>query len=374
MADSPRRLAYLDAVRGIAAMAVIIGHLYMAFGIEPFRPIMRTPLHLLADGYAAVTMFFVLSGYVLSVRYLSMSRMAEFNLWGFYVKRYCRIVLPFLAVFLLSYLVCVSVYQVFTDNDPLLSKWGQRHWAEDKLNLPTWDYVKAAIMVLPKTKFPLVPQAWTLRVEMGMSLALPFLVLIACRSSLWLVAFMLVFVKLLNLYVFATHFAMGILIAQHQQTLVNWVRSHRAWSLTTLVLGWFLLGYRTPPDFLAMKMTPVSLRFVTGIGASLLLVWLMASPRAQAFLELRGFQFLGRVSYSLYLVHFIVLLTLAQYSIHWANGIGIDGLASYWLAFAVTISGSLVLAAICYRFVEVPAIALGKSLSDRIARRNSSTA
>ena len=195
-------------------MAVVIGHLSFAFGVEPFKPILRTPLYLVADGYAAVTMFFVLSGYVLSLRYLSMTKIGEFNLWGFYVKRYCRIVLPYLAVFALSYLVCISFYQVFAENDPVLSRWGQRHWSEEKLNLPTYEYIKAAIMVLPKTQFPLIPQAWTLRIEMGMSLALPFLVLIACRSSAWLVAFVAIFVELLGLYVFATHFVMGILIAR----------------------------------------------------------------------------------------------------------------------------------------------------------------
>lgn len=366
MTETQGRLAYLDAVRGIAALAVVWGHLYLAFGVEYFRPIMRTPLHLFFDAYAAVTIFFVLSGYVLSVRYLSMQRIGEFNLWGFYVKRYCRIVLPFLAVFLMSYLACIGIYQVFGDNDPVLSKWAQRHWAPEKLELPTMEYIKAAVMVLPKTQFPLVPQAWTLRIEMGMSLALPFMVLLACRSSWWLIAFTVVFVEFLGLYVFAAHFTLGILLAQHQDTLVRWVRSHWFYSLLTFVSGVMLLSYRWPPEFMAVKLSPKDLRFVTGIGAFLVLLWVMASPRVQRVMDWPMFQFLGRVSYSLYLVHFIVLLTAAQYSIRWANSLGIDGSYSYWLAFAVTIIGSLLLAALCFRFVERPAIALGNALAGKI--------
>ena len=366
MAESHGRLAYLDAIRGIAALAVVWGHLYLAFGVEYFRPIMRTPLHLFFDAYAAVTVFFVLSGYVLSVRYLSQNRMGEFSLWGFYIKRYCRIALPFLTVFLLSYLAYVGFYQVFTDNDPVLSKWAQRHWSAEKLALPPIEYIKSAAMVLPNTQFPFIPQAWTLRIEMGMSLALPFMVLIACRSSWWLVIFTAIFVELLGLYVFATHFTLGILLAQHQENLVRWVRRHRINSLLTLVFGVMLLTYRWPPEFMAIKLSPKNLRFVTGLGAFLVLLWVMASPRVQELLDWSFFQFLGRVSYSLYLVHFIVLLTAAQYSIHWANSIGITGSYSYWLAFAVTIIGSLALAALCFRFVERPAISLGYFLASKI--------
>ena len=372
MSQSTARLAYLDAIRGIAALAVVWGHLYLAFGVDYFRPIMRTPLHLFFDAYAAVTLFFVLSGYVLSVRYLSMQRMGEFNLWGFYIKRYCRIVLPFLAVFALSYLVCIGFYQVFTDNDPVLSKWAQKHWSAAKLELPASEYLKAAVMVLPKTQFPLIPQAWTLRIEMGMSLALPFMVLLACRSSWWLIAFTVIFVELLGLYVFATHFTLGILLAQHQETMVRWVRSNRIYSLLTLVIGIILLTYRWPPEFLAVKLSPKDLRFVTGLGAFLLLLWVMSSPRVQRVMEWPALQFLGRVSYSLYLVHFIVLLTAAQYGIHWANSVGITGSYSYWLAFAITISGSLILAAICYRYVERPAISLGKFLANKASARTMS--
>lgn len=374
MADKPamqplERLVYLDAIRGIAALAVVWGHLYLAFGVDYFRPIMRTPLHLFFDAYAAVTLFFVLSGYVLSVRYLSMKRMGEFNILAFYVKRYCRIVLPFIAVLGLSYMVCINFYEVFADNDPVLSKWAQKHWSDAKLNLPLSEYLRSAVMVLPKTQFPLIPQAWTLRIEMGMSLALPFMVLIACRSSWWLVLFTFVFVELLGLYVFATHFTLGILLAQHQEAMVRWVRKNAFYSAVTLVAGVMLLTYRWPPELIAVKLSPKDLRFVTGLGAFLLLLWVMSSPRVQQVMEWRAFQFLGRVSYSLYLVHFIVLLTVAQYGVHWANAIGISGGYSYWLAFAITIAGSLILADICFRLVEQPSIALGNVLAKKIRAR-----
>ena len=360
------RLVYLDAVRGIAALAVLWGHAYLAFGHQYFQPIMRTPLHLFFDAYAAVTVFFVLSGYVLSVRYLELRRFESFNIWAFYVKRYCRIVLPFIAVLVVSYLARTWFYQFYADNDPALSKWAQRLWSDKKVDLPPLEYLKSALMILPDTKFPLIPQAWTLRIEMGMSLALPFMILIACRSSWWLVLFTIVFIQLLGVYVFAAHFTMGILLAKHQEYIVNLIRSNRLLAIATLVIGVLLLTYRLPHELIAMKLSPKELRFVTGIGALMLLAWIMANARAQAILSIAPLQFLGKISYSLYLVHLLVMLTVAQPAIHWLNVIGIEGSYSYWLALGITAVASIIVSSICFYVIEQPSIRIGAIISTKI--------
>ncbi len=363
------RLVYLDAVRGIAALAVLWGHAYLAFGIQYFKPIMHTPLHLFFDAYAAVTIFFVLSGYVLSVRYLDQRKIGAFNIWAFYIKRYCRIVLPFIAILVLSYIARTWLYQPYPENDPGLSRWALRLWSDQKVDLPAIEYLKSALMILPDTKFPLIPQAWTLRIEMGMSLALPFMILIACRSSWWLVLFTVIFIQLLGVYVFAAHFTLGILLAKHQDSIIEHLQKNALLSLTTLVLGIMLLTYRLPPDAIAIDLSPRSLRFVTGIGALLLLAWIMSSARTQAVLSIAPLRFLGRISYSLYLVHLIILLTLSPLAIHWLNSIGIGGSVSYWLALGVTAVGSIVLSAICFYLFEQPSIRLGALASSRINAR-----
>ena len=360
------RLVYLDAIRGIAALAVLWGHAYLAFGHQYFQPIMHTPLHLFFDAYAAVTVFFVLSGYVLSVRYMELRRFESFNIWAFYVKRYCRIVLPFIAVLVISYLVRTWFYQFYADNDPVLSKWAQRLWSDKKVDLPTVEYLKSAFMILPDTKFPLIPQAWTLRIEMGMSLALPFMILIACRSSWWLVLFTLVFIQLLGVYIFAAHFTMGILLAKHQEYIVNQLRANRLLAIATLILGVLLLTYRLPHELIAVKLSPKTLRFVTGVGALMLLAWTMASTRAQAMLSIAPLRFLGKISYSLYLVHLMILLALSQPAIHWLNGLGIEGSYSYWLALGITAAASIIFSSACFYLFEQPSIRIGAILSSKI--------
>jgi peptidoglycan/LPS O-acetylase OafA/YrhL len=62
---------------------------------------------------------------------------------------------------------------------------------------------------------------------------------------------------------------------------------------------------------------------------------------------------LGRISYSVYLLHPLVLMILAP--AHWPA----------WLFLPVLLAGTLLLAQLAYRFVEVPGIALGRALERR---------
>src|SRR5688572_6272685 len=72
----PNKLMELEALRGIAAAVVLLHHflIFVAPRLHgrnfPDDPIalVRTPLYALVNGSAAVTVFFVLSGFVLTIR------------------------------------------------------------------------------------------------------------------------------------------------------------------------------------------------------------------------------------------------------------------------------------------------------------------
>src|SRR5674476_901615 len=79
-ADAPRdkapRIAYLESIRGLAALQVLLLHFFGAFapdlvyalpgGATVTGYIHLSPLYFLYDGYSAVYIFFALSGYVLT--------------------------------------------------------------------------------------------------------------------------------------------------------------------------------------------------------------------------------------------------------------------------------------------------------------------
>ena len=73
--SSKERLEYLDAMRGLAAFSVVLFHLFttIRFGyLSELRPhLVVFPLRIFWDGAAAVSLFFVLSGFVLSISSIS---------------------------------------------------------------------------------------------------------------------------------------------------------------------------------------------------------------------------------------------------------------------------------------------------------------
>src|ERR1700722_11258590 len=104
-----KRLEYLDSLRGLAAMQVLLGH---CLGIFPIfagaegatsNPVVwaliYTPLHLFWNGAQAVIFFFVLSGFVLALPYFN--HRAPFY-ESYLVRRFFRIYVPYIIVVTVS--------------------------------------------------------------------------------------------------------------------------------------------------------------------------------------------------------------------------------------------------------------------------------
>jgi len=93
-----KKLAYLEGLRGIAALIVVFHHLVLMFypalnygeeteSLSKFVAI--TPLNIFYNGAFAVSLFFVLSGYVLSYKYI-LTKDAKIPI-GYAIKRYFRL-------------------------------------------------------------------------------------------------------------------------------------------------------------------------------------------------------------------------------------------------------------------------------------------
>jgi len=80
------QITELQSLRGIAAVTVMIGHCFISYG--PSALLMG--LSCFFNGRAAVAVFFVLSGYVLT-RSLQKSRFDGAAVLGFYVRRGFRL-------------------------------------------------------------------------------------------------------------------------------------------------------------------------------------------------------------------------------------------------------------------------------------------
>jgi peptidoglycan/LPS O-acetylase OafA/YrhL len=107
----------------------------------------------------------------------------------------------------------------------------------------------------------------------------------------------------------------------------------------------------------------------TSIGCGLVLLAVFSSRSLQAVLNARPLVFLGRISYSVYLVQFIVILCCLPLVVRLGNAAGWPIPVLFAAAVVAGVAGTVGLSAVTYRIMEVPAINLGHDLTRRLQAR-----
>lgn len=367
LASRHERFVALDAIRGIASLCVVVWHCYNALTNDMRAQLgwfTTTPLRLFLNGDAAVIVFFVLSGYVLSLPYLSGQPP---RYWHYCVRRFCRIYLPFAATILAAALIFCA-----TERNPIPGEaiWPNALWLPGSLDLDV--VVRHLLMVGTVDATMLDGPTWTLAHELRISLIFPLLVKLCRDTKLGIISGVAIFF-VSQAFVAATGsiegmpsgmvhpwqtwlvtadfipcFIVGILLAKHRQELREKCARLYDWQAAGL---WVLIviAFTIFPDYFLKQI------IVTG-GAALLIVKVMSSATARAFLHTSWLQWLGRISYSLYLINAPILFGTLFAFHHYA---------SLPLLLPFSIAVSLGVATLMHRWIELPAIALGKRLTQR---------
>jgi peptidoglycan/LPS O-acetylase OafA/YrhL len=167
---------------------------------------------------------------------------------------------------------------------------------------------------------------------------------------------------------FLFHFTLGILMAKHQaQIAVFCRRCTRAGRVLGLALGILLYGshkYIAPflPEFGRTSIAWC----LSGAGSALIMIAVINSNLLQRALQLPALIFLGRISYSVYLLHFAVLMTVAPWTLRSLNALGIVGESvTRGAGLAVTLAVTVLVSTVSYQFVERPSIRLGRAVHAR---------
>lgn len=359
------RIDALDALRGIAALFVVTYHCSMAVPGLRDRLAATVVLMPLVLGPSAVLVFFALSGFVL---YLSFDASDRFRYAPYIVKRFARIYPPLAAAILVS----AGLYLLLTPQPvERLSGWFNHSSWE---NYPTLTIVLGHLALLDGRTFQgLDNVVWSLVHEMRISVVFPLVALavrrnwrVACLATLGLALVARRYDALLAgspfdvlaslQYVFL--FAAGATLASKAERIKAWGESPSGCRIggALLVGGSIALSGGLTRSTIAMS-----------LGAVALVAACFAHPPTRRFLSLSPLIWLGRVSYSLYLIHLLVMLVLVHGLHRW--------IAAPVLVLLVT-PFSLLLAEPAYRYVERPSIAFGRKLarsfparSDRPARK-----
>ncbi len=336
------RLSYLDSSRGLASLAVLLAHFQLTV-LPQFNDswIQKTPLKLLFDGEAAVLYFFILSGYVLT---MSIKKVENPNILlyaKFILKRIFRIYPAFIftlfaSFLLLKFIPCQTV------------GWLSRYWT----TLPDFTaLIKQALLIVRLPNDPLqriLPHDWTLSIEMAVSILLPFLA-IASKKSPWIILlFSYSAIKFLHLDPFVWDFSLGIFIAQltlEKNRLPEYLQLKIPLIFITCIL--LFAGYIFPE---IMKLADKILIHHKSWGLAILLYLLLSTESFKKLLSFPPLTFLGKISYSFYLLHLIILYYLN------ASFTGLNAP----LFLAIYLSVTSILASITYYLIEKPFISFGK--------------
>ncbi len=354
----------LDGLRYLAAAIVLVGHCWNGL-TKPaaFAAAVRgSPLALFINGYGAVHLFFILSGFCLAGSADRARRPVE--LAQFYVRRIFRIHPPYAFALATAWLASFfyDASRAGGGLTPYLIRRAGVHLPLPEL-LPYFLYPSPA-------EYQLGP-AWTLTVEMHFSFLLP-LMLWLTRAAHWSLLLALSALPLLDggrlpgFLDYALHFALGIALFQERERLAGWLA--RAPAL--LQAGLFAAGlFLFAAPFMFDLIFAAGFRFaasglaVSAAGGTLLLCAALYLPGVRRLLETRPLVFGGRISYSFYLLHYPILI-LAAGAVR--GPLGPLGAALFVGSVLLATSAA---AALAFPGVERPSIRLGNAVCRALARR-----
>lgn len=333
--EKREKIGYLDGIRGLAAMGVLFTHIVVAFYPAVFNgKAAEAHLEGAADavlGHSiwagcfasnlAVPMLFVLSAYVLSFRFF-LKRDPAIATANAY-RRYLRLVGPVLFSMLLAcfFLRCGWFYNV------QVGVMAHSEWFLGAQYLFPADFGEAVQQALWKC-FSMDgvqtynPPLWTMNFELlGSFTVFGFLALFG-RSPRRYVIYAVMAGLFIRSYYFA--FVLGVILSDMRYSdwggrLREGLRS-RSWLCVLLLLvgaffGTYFTDGQTPwsrwlePAFLVSWGVNL-FAFWHIIGAALLFTGCLYHERLQCLLSWRPLTFLGRIAFSFYLLHFILLCSL----------------------------------------------------------------
>ncbi|MEO8301498.1 MAG: acyltransferase, partial [Rhizomicrobium sp.] len=304
------RIHEFEALRGALAVWVVIGHVFKHSG---YTPDALRPFPLLADPGMPVDVFIILSGFVI----FSLLDHRHEGYWPFIVRRFFRLFPLFLVVLLVSALFVVPG-QTWQAAFPWKTPFVQGLSAIAKSSA---DYLPEHIMVhltmlhglvpyflLPFSEYGIVGQAWSISVEWQFYLVAPLLFYLLRRRPMVLGLVVLGLILLHSRYWLGEGFALN----QGQFFLVGIVSYYLYRKLTA-----------TGPQLFLGAVTAIAFLFWISLRPVSLAVWVVALAAAMhgkaagrnpftyvASLALP--QWLGRISYSIYLWHTLLILCLSR--------------------------------------------------------------
>lgn len=330
-----KRIDYLEGLRGLAALLIVLHHYAQAFISGVFSKnqnefhlplelelwLYNTPLKLPLSGSVWLYIFLILSGLVITYSFYQKQQSFKW-LANLGLNRYFRLIGPILVTGLLIF-GAMKLGLGFNDEAAEIS--GSSWWLAKQ-----WQFEPNFLQMLRQEGVQVFIKVLPIEVAYNSSLwVIPYFFL-----GTYLVAGLLALGKLAGkwrygLYVIAVWLLiktlyfpliLGVMIGE----LLLWGKlKNWRWGWLGLVLGIYLGTYPTWNESTLIKnswyafLPPIKIgwgfEIYHALGAVLILVSLMMLPKIQSWLTKPVWLFLGKTSFALYVVHILIINTLASW-------------------------------------------------------------
>ena len=328
-ARAGEKLVQLEALRGIAALIVVVWHFLWAFdparvgiadGFDPSAGLLGSVSFASIDGPAAVMLFFVLSGFVLPLGFFRSGRNEAIVRAA--AKRWLRLLGLVLLAVLFSYVLFrFGLYRhreaAQLSQSAWLGTFGGTHDAGDFHPSLFGALLNGSLLAFLRDSNQYDPVLWTMHHEFIGSFVTYFLALLLHRARLPVALWFLATGGIVVL--FTDPYLLGFVAG----TGLAWVMSRYGLrippvsALACICIGIFLFGYLEPRGAYAafdwvrdpgqMRLDRITIHTISGM---LVILGLIGNDYIGQPLATVPLRLLGRLSFPLYLFHFPLLCSL----------------------------------------------------------------
>lgn len=353
---------------------MILAHLSIIIpNVNWIDTLKNTPLHLFWLGHESVILFFILSGFVLSLPYWE-GKQSSYK--AYMIRRMCRILLPS------GVSVCIAVLMMkFISPGGIaeMSEWFNEIWTK---GLSTPELIKHLILLDEIESMTLNPVIWSLVHEFRISLFFPAVVFVLMKTNLKTnigilmampVMYFMVYYVLLKGFAYdmtqfngyssylltphyAAFFVLGALLAKHRKLISRtYAELNNRVKAAVMVIGLVLYMYvwLIMPNNSTIHLFIIN-DWAIAAGSCIFIVASMNSIALKRILLIKPVHFIGKISFSLYLYHMIVIVTM----FYLFNGT-MPVIILIGLSFIISFGA----AAAMYYTVETTSVKLGKYLT-----------
>jgi peptidoglycan/LPS O-acetylase OafA/YrhL len=343
-------------MRGLAALVVIFSHSIKTFYPDAFSKGFSLYYPIVA-AHESVMFFFLLSGFVLSLPYLG-EKGKPYSVY--LLRRIVRVYGPYLTALAISIAACAMWY-----TRPGTPAWPSGMWPDRIRITPVVQHV----LFLGNYNYRMYNMAfWSLVYEMRISIIFPLLFVLSMRlKTAWTLMVVvgctflgvadpssslvsMVGDKSLITVEYVGIFLTGILLATNLDEISAWYVGLPSWCRKSFAVASLVLYYESCQVRNIGPLWHLGDMLIV-IGAAGLLIVAISSERARSTLNTPVPKFLGRISYSLYLIHAVVLYIMVT---NFRNSISHPLLILLFIPLAVAASWGF------YTAVEAPFMRLSR--------------